>query len=320
MKRRDFITLFGGAAVAWPIAARAQQAAVPVIGYLGIGPVVPRAFLDGLAQTGYIAGRNVRIESRSPTDAREYGKMAADLVESKVAVMLASGSAAALAAKAATSTAPIVFGTGDDPVRLGLVSSLNHPGGNLTGITNNNVELEGKRFAMIHRIVASDKSIAALVDSNNPAAGRQAADIEEAAQSLGRKVHLLRASSEREIETTFRIIVQEKLGALFVAADAYFAVRQDQFITLAAYESVPAFYSRREFVEAGGLVSYGTDTDAANREQGIYVGRILKGERPGDLPVVQATKFELVINLKTAKTLGLQFPTEILALADEVIE
>ena len=319
-RRRDVITLLGGAAVAWPLAARGQQPAMPMIGYFSNDLTVPRAFLDGLADTGFIAGRNVRIESRLTTDARQFPEIAADLVRSQVAVIYAGSSSAALAAKSATPTIPIVFGIGDDPVTLGLVTSLNRPGGNLTGITNNNVEPEGKRLAMMHRIVAADKTIAAMVDSNNPAAERQATNLEEAARSLGRKVRVLRVGNEREINSAFKTVVHENLSALFVAGSSYFATRRDQFVSLAAYEAIPAFYSRREFVEAGGLISYGADNNASRRQEGVYIGRILKGEQPANLPVVQATKLELVINLKTAKAIGLQFPAEILALADEVIE
>ena len=310
-RRRDVITLLGGAAVAWPLAARGQQPAMPMIGYFSNDLTVPRAFLDGLADTGFIAGRNVRIESRLTTDARQFPEIAADLVRSQVAVIYAGSSSAALAAKSATPNIPIVFGIGDDPVTLGLVTSLNRPGGNLTGITNNNVEPEGKRLAMMHRIVA---------ESNNPAAERQATNLEEAARSLGRKVRVLRVGNEREINSAFKTVVHENLSALFVAGSSYFATRRDQFVSLAAYEAIPAFYSRREFVEAGGLISYGADNNASRRQEGVYIGRILNGEQPANLPVVQATKLELVINLKTAKAIGLQFPTEILALADEVIE
>jgi putative tryptophan/tyrosine transport system substrate-binding protein len=323
MRRRKFIAGLGGAVV-WPLAARAQQPAVPLVGYLGLaspqGPTAPPAFLEGLAEAGYVVGRNVRIEYRWAETARQLPSMAADLVRLQPAVILAAASASALAAKIATSAIPIVFGIGDDPVKLGLVTSFNHPGGNLTGTTNVNVELEGKRFAMMHAIVPTDKTIAALVDANNPAAERQANDIREAARSLGRNVRILRAANEGEIDAAFKSIVQENLGALFVAADQYFGMRRNQFVTLAAYNAIPAFYSRREFAEAGGLLSYGGDINASTRQEGIYVGRILKGERPGDLPVVQPTKFELIINLKAARTLGLNFPTNILALAGRVIE
>jgi putative tryptophan/tyrosine transport system substrate-binding protein len=316
--RRAFIAGLGGTVV-WPLAARAQQAA-PVIGYLNLSPAVSPAFLDGLATTGYIVGHNVRIDTRFIMDLRQLPDTAADLVRSQVAVIFAGGSAPALAAKAATSTIPIVFGTGDDPIRLALVASFNHPGGNMTGTTNNNIELEGKRLEFIHLILPTDKTIAAIVNANNPAADRQAIDIQGAAQAVGRTVRIFRAGNEQEIDKTFKNIVHEKLDAIFVAADAYFATRRDQFVALGAYEAIPAFYSRREFAEAGGLASYGTDLNATNRQQGVYVGRILKGEKPADLPVLQATKFEFVINLKTAKALGVHFSDNIMSLADEVIE
>jgi putative tryptophan/tyrosine transport system substrate-binding protein len=319
MRRREFITGLSSAA-ALPLIARAQQPTVPLVGYLTHVGLVSPAFLDGLAETGHVVGRNVRIETRFADDTRQLPGLAAELVRLQPAVISADGSAEAIALKAATSTIPIVFGTGDDPVRLGLVASLSHPGGNLTGYTNLNVELEEKRLAMMHSIIPPGQTIAALVDANNPAAERQASDIMGAARNLGRKVRMLRAANERDIEAAFKTIVQEHLDALFVAADAYFATQRDQFAMLASYNAIPSFYSRREFAEAGGLVSYGTDIYSNYHGEGLYVGRILKGERPGDLPVVQSTKFELVINLKTARPLGITFPTNILALADAVIE
>lgn len=320
MKRRTFIAGLGSAA-AWPILARAQQQPVlPLIGYLSFTSTVPAAFLEGLTETGYVVGQSAKLEFRRAEDARQFPALVADLVRLNPAVICAQSTAAILAVKTATSTIPIVFGTGDDPVRLGLVASLNHPAGNLTGTTNVNVELEAKRLAMMHAILPTDASIAALLNTSNPSAERQARNIEETALSLGRKVRVLRAATEREIDSAFKSIVQEGLGALFVGADAFFGARRNQFITLAAYNAIPTFYSRREFVEDGGLLSYGTDLREEQRRQGIYAGKILKGERPADLPVVQTTKFELVINLKTAKMLGLQLPTTILAIANEVIE
>jgi putative ABC transport system substrate-binding protein len=320
MKRRDLITLLGGVLV-WPLAAQAQQPlAVPVIGHLSSTGMIPPAFLDGLAETGYVVGRNVKIETRFSEDARQLPVLAAELVRLRPALIVGASSAPAVALKAANSTIPIVFGTGDDPVRLGLVASLNRPGGNLTGVTNLNVELEGKRFAMMHALVSPGQTIAALVNAGNPAADRQASNIQEAARNLGREVRVLRPANDREIEAAFKTMVQEHLGALFVAADVYFVTKRVQLATLASYNAIPSFYSRREFAEAGGLVSYGTDIYNSARQEGIYVGRILKGERPADLPVVQATKFELVINLKTAKALSVTVPDHLLALADEVIE
>jgi putative tryptophan/tyrosine transport system substrate-binding protein len=321
MRRRQFITFLGGAAAAWPLATHAQQR-LPLVGYLNIGTptTAPPEFLEGLAETGYAAGRNMRIEYRWAENAGQMPALAADLVRLQSAVIFAGTSAGALAAKAATSTIPIVFGTGDDAVKLGLVASLNRPGGNLTGTTNVNIELEQKRLALMHETLPAGQSIAALVDTNNPAAERQASDIGEAAHSLGRHVRIFKATSERDIDAAFTSIVEDRLGALFVVASAYFATRRSQIVTLATHFAIPSFCPRREFAEAGGLVSYGTDQIAANRQQGIYVGRILKGEKPSDLPVVQPTKFELVINLKTARSLNFAIPTKILALADEVIE
>jgi putative tryptophan/tyrosine transport system substrate-binding protein len=319
MRRREFIAGLGITSAS-PMVARAQQPSMPAVGYLSVNPEVSPATLSGMAEAGYVVGRNVRIEISSSTKAHLLPDTAADLVRSQVAVILAVSSASALAAKAATSTIPIVFGIGDDPIRLGLVASVNHPGGNLTGTTNNNVELEGKRFEMIHLLLPSDNTIAAIVNPNNPAAERQATDIQAAARILGRTVRIFRAGNVREIDQSFKAIAQAKLDAVFVGADAYFGTRREQFVTLAAYEAIPALYSRREFAEVGGLVSYGTELNTPDRQQGVYIGRILKGEKPADLPVVQATKFELVINLQAARTLGFQIPTAILALADTVIE
>jgi putative ABC transport system substrate-binding protein len=264
MKRREFIAGLGSAA-AWPVVARAQQATMPVIGYLSVasaGPIAPSAFLEGLAETGFIVGRNAKIEYRWAADASQMPAMAADIVRLQPAVIVALLSSAAIAVKAATSTIPIVFGTGDDPVKLGLVSSLNHPGGNVTGATNLNVETEGKRLAMMHAIVPVEKTIAALVDPSNPAAKRQESALLEAERGLGRKVRVLRAAKERVIDGAFKTLVQENLGALFVTADVYFGTRRHQIVTLAAYHAIPAFYSRREFAETVGLLSYGTDASS----------------------------------------------------------
>jgi putative tryptophan/tyrosine transport system substrate-binding protein len=322
MKRREFIAALGSAAV-WPLAARAQQPQVPFVGYLNLGsPKDPATavFLEGLAEAGFVDGRDVRVIYRYAENPSQLPALAAELVRLQPAVIAATLTAAALAAKAATSTIPIVFATGDDPVKVGLVASLNAPVGNATGATNLNVELEGKRLELMYQIVSPGQTVAALLDTKNPAAERQSKNIQDVADLLGRKVRILHAATEREIELAFNTIVQERLGALFVAADQYFATRRTQIVTLAAHHAVPAFYSRREFAEVGGLASYGTDAFAAIRQEGVYVGRILKGERPVNLPVVQPVKFELVINLKTAKALGVSFPAQILALADEVIE
>jgi putative tryptophan/tyrosine transport system substrate-binding protein len=325
MRRRQFITGLAGATMAWPLAARAQQGPMPVIGYLNLGSPAQSvdavaAFRKGLGETGYVIGQNVKIEFRWAEDASQIPALAADLVRLKPVVISVNSSAGVLATKAATTAIPIVFGIGDDPVRLGLVASLNHPGGNLTGTTTLNIELEGKRLAVMNEIVPAEKTIAALVDKNNPAAESQANSIEAAARRIGRKVRVLWAANERDIDDAFRGIVQENLGALFVAAGLYFGTRRIQIVTLATNNAIPAFYSRREFAEAGGLASYGTDLNESFRQQGIYVGRILAGERPADLPVVQTAKFEFVINLKTATALGLTIPETLLATADEVIQ
>ena len=316
--RRDFITLLGGAA-AWPVVVRAQQQGLPLVGFFGFPPQAGPALLEGLAETGYVAGRNVRIEYRWTESAAQMPALVADLVRLRPAVIFANGTAAALAAKGATSNIPIVFATGDDAVKLGLVASLNRPGGNLTGTTNNNIELEGKRLALMHETLPPGQVIAALVDANNPSAERQTSDIEEAARSLGRNVRILKVANDGEIDAAFDRIVQDRLGAMFVAGSVYFAARRGQIVTLATHFKIPSFYSRRDFAEVGGLVSYGTDL-TGQRQNGVYLGRILKGEKPADLPVVQAAKFELVVNLKTAKALNFTVPTTILALADEVIE
>jgi putative tryptophan/tyrosine transport system substrate-binding protein len=322
MRRREFIAGLGGAA-AWPLAARGQQSQVPLIGYLNLrSPQDPgtAAFLEGLAEAGFVDGRNVRVIYRYAENPTQVPALAAELVRSQPAVMAANTTAAALAAKTATSAIPIVFTTGDDPVKVGLVASLNAPGGNATGATNLNVELEGKRLELMDRIVPAGQTVAALLDPKNPAAERQSKNIQEGADLLGRKVRILHVATERDIELAFHTIVEERLGAVFVAADQYFVARRNQIVTLATDHAIPAFYSRRDFVDAGGLMSYGTSPTDAFHRAGLYVGRILKGEKPADLPVIQSTKFEFVINLKSAKALGLTIPPNLLAVADEVIE
>jgi putative ABC transport system substrate-binding protein len=319
LRRREFVAALGGAA-AWPLTARAQQQGLPILGSLGVTSSPRSAFLAGLAETGYVPGRNVRVEYRQAENLAQMSALAIELVRLQPAVIYAATSAAALAVRATTSIVPVVFATGDDPVKLGLVASLNHPGGNLTGTTNVNVELEQKRLALLHETLPPGRSIAALVDANNPANERQATDIEEAAKHLGRQIRIFKAKNERDIDAAFDTIVQDRLGALFVAGSAYLATRGSQIVILAAHFSIPAFYPRREYAVTGGLISYGTDLNADFHQQGIYVGRILKGEKPSDLPVVQSAKFELVINLKTANALNFTIPTAILALADEVIE
>ena len=316
MKRREIITLIGGAAAAWPLAVRAQQPSMPVIGYLVTGsgrPMLP-SFHQGLSEAGYVEGKNVAIEYPFAEDYGQMPAMAADLVRRHVAVIFAGNTPAALAAKAATTTIPIVFMIGDDPVKFGLVASLNRPGGNATGINGVAIALEGKRMGTLRELVPTAATVAA------PNAEKQSNDLQQAAQVVDRRLQVLSASNEREIDAAFKSIMQQRIGALAVTGDTFFATRRHQIVALAAHYAVPAMYQRRDFTEIGGLISYGTDFRQTGRQSGSYVGRILKGEKPSDLPVMQPTKFELVINLKTAKALGLTVPDKLLALADEVIE
>jgi len=324
VRRREFITLLGGAAAAWPLAARAEQAALPVIGYLNFGsPESDTARVTGLRrglnQTGYVEGRNLVIEYRwAGNQADRLPDLAADLVQLRVAVIVSPGSLPALAAKAATTSIPIVFGVGNDPVQLGLVASLNRPGGNLTGINAFAVELGAKGLALLHELMPSTATIGFLENPNNPIF--ETRDVLAAAPVLGLKVQILKAGTDREIDAAFVSLVQARTGALLVGGDVFFNNRIEQIVALAARHAIPTMYHYREFVVAGGLISYGSSLMDAYREVGLYTGRILKGEKPVDLPVIQATKLELIINLKTAKALGLQIPDRLLALSDEVIE
>jgi putative tryptophan/tyrosine transport system substrate-binding protein len=330
MRRRDFGSLLGGVATAstvWPFAARAQQKATPVIGHLGIttpsraAPYVA-ATRQGLSETGYVEGQNLTIEYRWAEG--HYDRMpalAADLVSRKVDVIAANGGPpAAHAAKNATSTIPIVFSSSDDPVGDGLVASLARPGGNLTGVSFLTVELNPKRFELIYELVPQARVIALLANPSIPTTEQMMPAVQEAARAKGVQLQILKASTESEIDAAFSSLVQQRAGALVVSADPFFFSRHNQLVALAARHAVPAIYEVREFATAGGLISYGPSLMAVFRQVGIYAGRILKGAKPADLPVVQPTTFELVINMKTAKALGLTIPPSILAQADEVIE
>jgi putative ABC transport system substrate-binding protein len=321
MKRRDFITLLGGAAV-WPLAARAQQAKLPVIGYLSTGsPPVPAAFRQGLSETGYVEGRNVAIEYRwAENQFDRLPALAADLVRRQVTVIYAGAIRSALAAKAATTTIPIVFNTGADPVQFGLVASLSRPGGNLTGVSNLNEEVAPKRLELLHEVVPAATLIGLLLNPTNPVTEVFLRDQQAAARILGLQLHVLHASTERDLDAAFATLVQLRAGALVIGQDAFFADRSELLAALALRHAVPAIYQNREFVAAGGLMSYGGSIGDSNRLAGVYTSRILKGEKPSDLPVQQASKFELVINLKTAKALGLTVSNQMQLLADEVIE
>jgi putative tryptophan/tyrosine transport system substrate-binding protein len=324
LKRRDFITLVGGA-VAWPLAARAQQPAMPVIGVLGSTSPAGRAhllaaFQQGVRETGYVEGQNVAVEYRwAQGKYDQLPDLAADLV-GHVAVIAAHDLVAAIAAKAATTTIPIVFATGGDPVKLGLVASLNRPGGNATGVTFLVATLSAKQLGLLHELRPDAARIAVLVDPKFPATEPFVTDVRTAASVINKQIEILYASTSDDIDTVFRSLVPKPADALLVGPGPMFNSRRLQLATLAAYHRMPAIYSTREAAEAGGLMSYGLSLTDAYRQVGVFAGRILKGEKPADLPVSQSTKFEFVINLSTAKAFGLRFPPGLLAIADEVIE
>jgi putative ABC transport system substrate-binding protein len=326
MRRREFITLLGGAAAAWPLAAHAQQAALPVVAFINAGVADANtrrvaAFRKGLSESGYLEGQNVTIEyhwleghyDRLPV-------LLADLVRRRVAVIATPATQpAALAAKAATSSIPIVFGFGEDPVRLGLVASLAQPGGNTIGVNFFNEEITSKRLGLLRELVPNASRLAVLSNPNGPSE-TQLQDLQEAGRTLGLQILPFHASTSNEIDAAFAALARERVDGLFVAGDAFFNSRRVQITTLATRERLPASYASREYVEAGGLMNYGTNLSDTFRQVGIYTGSILKGSKPADLPVLQPTKFEFVINLATAKALGLEVPPTLLARADEVIE
>ncbi len=327
MKRREFIALLGGAAAAWPLAARAQQPAIPVIGF--VSSVSPdgfterlRGFRQGLREGGYIEGENVATEYRWAENQNDrLPKLAAELARRRVAVIVAAGPPASFAAKAEASKIPIVFLVGDDPVRLGLVASLSQPGGNMTGINIFNLEVAAKRLELLRQLVPKAARVAVLINPADAAATHaQLGGIEAAARAMGLQTQIFNADSSAEIDVAYETIGRERPDAVFVATSPFFNGRRVQLAQLAAFHRLPATYALRDYAEAGGLMSYGSDIVDAYRQVGVYVGRILKGSRPADLPVVQATKFELIINAQTSRMLGLTVPPSLLAIADEVIE
>jgi putative ABC transport system substrate-binding protein len=327
MRRRDFIALAGGSAIAWPLTARAQQRTMPVIGFLsGRSPSdatsAVAAFRRGLGEIGYIEGKNVTIEYRWAEGRYDrLPALAADLVGRQVAVIAATGGdPTPLAAKAATAAIPIVFTIGGDPVQLGLVASFNKPGGNVTGVTFMFLEFGAKRLELLHGLVPNAAAIAMLIDPNYPLPSAEMRDVQTAARSLGLKINVLNASTESQMDAAFANMVEQRAGALLVGANIFVLVQRDRLVRLAARHSIPTIHWSREFVDSGGLMSYGANIISGYQHAGIFTGRILKGEKPVDLPVMRPTKFDLIINLKTAKALGLTVPDKLLALADEVIE
>jgi putative ABC transport system substrate-binding protein len=326
MRRREFITTLGGAA-AWPLAARAQQPTMPLIGFLSsaspdLYAIRLRAFAEGLKEAGYVEGRNVQIEYRwAESENSRLPVLAAELAHRQVAVIVASGTPSAVAAKAATATIPIIFEVAVDPVEVGFVASLSHPGGNMTGVTNLNVDIGQKRLELLHELLPTVTVIAVLLDPTNPTLSDAfLRDLQTAAPTFGLQLYVLHASTEHEIDAAFATWDKRRAGALLISPSVFFNSRSEQFAALSLRHAVPAIYQYRPFTAAGGLLSYGSDETESYRLVGIYAGKILKGEKPGDLPVVQSMKVELIINLKTAKALGLTIPLPLLARADALIE
>jgi putative ABC transport system substrate-binding protein len=324
MRRREFIALLGGAA-AWPVAARAQQAVMPVVGFvrsesLADATNLVTAFRQGLKEAGFVEGQNVTVEYRSGEGQREQlQSVVAELIRRPVSV-IAGNSVAMLSAKAATATIPVVFASGGDPVQQGLVASLNRPGGNVTGVVFLSGTLGTKRLELLRQIAPKATAIGMLANPNTTETETERTDVQAAAQAIGMQLIVADVSSDRDIEPALAALVQRGVGALLVGAGGFMTSHRERIVALATRHALPAMYGLREFVAAGGLMSYGTSITDAFRQVGVYTGRILKGEKPADLPVMQSTKFELVLNLKTAKTLGLAIPPSLLALADEVIE
>ena len=327
MKRREFLSLIGGSALSWPLAAQAQPSPLPTIGFFSTRPAggsehLVAAFKRGLADNGFIEGQSVAIEYRWAEGRYErLPAIAAELARRPISVLVATGGdGPAAAAKAATSTIPIVFALGSDPVELGLVASYNRPGGNLTGLTILTNSMEPKRLGLLHELVPHASTVAVLLNPDNPPAHRQLKDLEAAASAIGLKLQVMHAKSERESETAFGTMSQQRTPALFVAADPFFNANRRKIVALAAEHGLPAMYQFREYAEAGGLMSYGNDIKDSYRQVGNYAARILKGAKPSDLPVLQATKFEFVVNMKAAKALGVKFSDNLISLADEVLE